>query len=51
MVSSAIAFGNCWRSENLHAVLSASKQILMLCIVGIQSIKTERTDEWEKAQD
>jgi hypothetical protein len=37
--------------KNSAAVLSASMSILMVCIVGIQSIKAERAVEWQKAQN
>jgi hypothetical protein len=38
-----LSFGDCWRSENSHAVLSASnhpkQQTKRLCISNIQSLQ------------
>lgn len=47
--SASIAF--CWRSENSHAVLSASKPTLMVCIVGIQSKHNSKIFEMNNASD
>ena len=34
-----LGFGNCWRSENYHSVMSARTLIMYFCIVGIHGTK------------